>query len=179
MQINLADLNSPQVWLAFICATIIIDTLGILSFRLFPKIFTEYINIWYDQFGIIAFMLDIIIIFIAFWVTQWLYTKLFGNEEFKLWKFVLLFFVVQVIHDIAFYNLIVKGSKGSNAIIDLFNKYGNKSGFYAVLGDSVLIILSTLLAYGLLSMNTPFGTYIIALLLSIYTVGYLLYQRWE
>jgi hypothetical protein len=179
MQINLADLNSPQVWLAFICATIMIDTLGILNFRLFPKFFGSYVNIWYDQFGIIAFMLDIIIIFIAFWVTQWLYTKLFGNAEFQLWKFVLLFLLVQVIHDITFYNLIVKGSNGSNAILELFKKYGNKHGYFAVLGDSVLITLSTLLAYGLLSMNTPFGTYIIYLLLSIYAVGYLLYQRWE
>lgn len=123
-------------------------------------------------------MLDVLIVLIGFWITQWLYTTLF-DKDFQLWKFILLFLAVQITHDLLFYFLIVKISKGSNGIIDLIKKYGNKHGIGTITGDSLMVVLTILTTYGLLSLDTSFGTYVIFLLCSLYVIGYLLYQRWE
>jgi hypothetical protein len=53
-------------------------------------------------------MLDVIIVLIGFWIAQWLYKTLFGNEQFQLWKFIGLFLIVQIIHDFLFYFIIIK-----------------------------------------------------------------------
>ena len=181
MQINLSDSNSHEVWLAFLCGLLIIEAFLLLTFRLFPNFWGDTINLWYDQFGIIAIMLDILIVLIGFWITQWLYGKLFdnSNNKFQLWKFILLFLIVQIIHDFSFYFLIIKRSKGSNSVIDLMKKYGNKHGALTVVGDSIMVVLALLATYGLLTMNTSFGSYIISLLVSVYLICYLLYQRWQ
>ena len=94
-------------------------------------------------------------------------------------KFILLFLVVKIIHDILFYVLILKKSKGSNAILDLINSYGNKHGLYTILGDSLMVFLAISLAYVLLNNETTFSTYIIYILLSLYFIGYLLYTKWH
>ena len=183
MTFILANINSPQVWLAFLCGLFIIEAFLLTTFRLFPNFWGDTINVWYDQFGIIAIMIDVLIVLIGFWLTQWLYTKLFAadgnNDTISLLKFILLFLAIQITHDFLFYFLILKTSKGSNGIIDLMKKYGDKHGALTVLGDSIMVLLAILTTYGLLNMNSEFSTYIICLLLSLYIIGYLLYQRWE
>ena len=178
MPIILADINSPEIWFAFFCGLFLVEAFLLLTFRMFPNFWGDTINIWYDQFGIIAIMLDVLIVLIGFWITQWLYTTLF-SKDFQLWKFILLFLAVQITHDLLFYFLIVKTSKGCNGIIDLIKKYGNKHGIGTIVGDSLMVLLAILTTYGLLSLDTSFGTYVICLLCSLYLIGYLLYQRWE
>ena len=73
---------------------------------------------------------------------------------------------------------IIKTSKGTNGIIDLMQSYGKKHGGLTILGDSLMVVLAILMTYGLLNMNLELGSYIIILLLSLYFIGYLLYQKW-
>jgi len=179
MPITLANMNSPEIWFAFLCGLFLIEAFLLLTFRLFPNFWGDTINIWYDQFGIIAIMLDVLIVLIGFWITQWLYGLMFGvGKDFQLWKFILLFLAVQITHDFLFYFLIIKTSKGSNGIIDLMKKYGTQHGVGTVAGDSLMVVLAVLATYGLLSLETSFGSYVICLLCSLYAIGYLLYQRW-
>ena len=46
--------------------------------------------------------------------------------------------------------------------------YGNKHGALTVLGDSLMVVLAILVAYGLLQSNAEFSTYIICMLVSLY-----------
>jgi len=178
---TLASMNSPTVWLSFATALFLVEMLLLTTFRLFPNFWGEMINVWYDKFGLVAIMLDVLIVLIGFWITQQLYNYLFGTTiKVSLWKFVLLFLCIQIIHDFLFYVLILKPSKpGSNSIFDLINSYGKKHGSLTIVGDSLMVVLAVCGAWLLLTNNVSFSTYMICILLSLYMIGYLLYTKWN
>jgi len=177
---TLASSDSQSSWLSFFTALCVIEAFMLINFRLFPNFWGNMINIWYDKFGLVAIMLDMLIVLIGFWITQKLYSYFFGISKMSLWQFILLFLCVQIIHDILFYFIILKNSpKGSNGIFDLINSYGKKHGLYTILGDSLMVVLSLCLAWLFLNNNVSFSTYIICILLSLYIIGYLLYMRWN
>ena len=178
---TLVNINSPSIWLAFLTGLFVTECILILAFRTFPKYLGEIINLWYDKFGITAVIMDVLIVLIVYWIAQWLYGKLFGEDEkqFKLWKFLLLFLVLQILHDFFLYILLLKPSTGSNAIIDLLYNYGNTHGGLVILGDSLLVILAVLFSYFFLDNHLEFSSYIIILLVSMYIIGYLLFQKWQ
>ena len=180
MSNTLASSESIQTWFSFLTALFIVEAFLLTTFRLFPKFWGSLINVWYDKFGLVAIMLDMGIVLIGFWITQQLYPYLFGSSvKVSLWKFILLFLCIQIIHDILFYVLILKNSNGSNAIFDLINSYGSKHGLYTILGDSLMVVLAICLAWAILNSDIKLSTYIICILLSAYFIGYLLYMKWN
>ena len=178
---TLASSNSPSSWLAFATALFIVEASLLASFRLFPNFWGEMINVWYDTFGLVAIMLDVLIVLIGFWITQKLYNYIYGTTiKVSLWKFVLLFLAIQIIHDVLFYLLVLKTSKpGSNAIFELINNYAKKHGSLTIAGDSFMVVLAVCVAWLLLNNEVSFSTYMICILLSLYMIGYLLYMRWK
>ena len=178
---TLASSNSPSTWLAFATGLFIVEAVLLSTFRLFPKFWGNMINVWYDKFGLVAIMLDVLIVLIGFWITQKLYNYFFGvTVKVSLWKFILLFLAVQIIHDILFYFLVLKtSSPGSNAIFDLINTYGKKHGGLTIVGDSFMVVLAVCMAWLLMNNNVEFSTYMICILLSLYMIGYLLYMKWQ
>jgi len=176
--VSLVDINSPHNWLAFFCGLLTVELFLLFTFRALPGFWGGTINVWYDKFGVVAILLDVIIVLIGFWITQWLYKILFGNDNFQLWKFIALFLVVQIIHDFLFYFIVIKTSKGSNAILDLMLNYGNKHGALTVAGDSLMVVLAILVTYLYLNSKLDFSSYILILLVSLYLIGFLLYQKW-
>ena len=180
MSNTLASSESLQTWFSFLTALFIVEAFLLTTFRLFPKFWGSLINVWYDKFGLVAIMLDMGIVLIGFWITQQLYSYLFGSSvKVSLWKFILLFLCIQIIHDILFYFLILKNSNGSNAIFDLINSYGSKHGLYTILGDSLMVLLAVCLAWIIINSDINLSTYIIYILLSSYFIGYLLYTKWN
>ena len=177
---TLASSDSQSSWLSFFTALCVVEAFMLINFRLFPNFWGSMINIWYDSFGLVAIMLDMLIVLIGFWITQKLYSYFFGTSKMSLWQFILLFLCIQIIHDLLFYFIILKNSpKGSNGIFDLINSYGKKHGLYTILGDSLMIVLSLLLAWVFLNNDVSFSTYMICILMSLYMIGYLLYMRWH
>ena len=181
MSDSLSSSNSPSTWLAFATGLFLVEAFLLTTFRLFPNFWGDMINIWYDKFGLVAIMLDVLIVLIGFWITQKLYNYFFGvTVKASLWKFILLFLCVQIIHDILFYFLVLKtSSPGSNAIFDLINTYGKKHGSLTILGDSTMVVLAVCGAWLLMNNNADFSTYMICILLSLYIIGYLLYKKWQ
>ena len=118
---TLASLNLTTTWLAFATGLFIVEACLLTTFRLFPNFWGKMINVWYDTFGLVAIMLDVLIVLIGFWITQKLYNYIYGTTiKFSLWKFIAIFLCIQIIHDFLFYLLVLKPSKpGSNAIFDL------------------------------------------------------------
>ena len=178
---TLASSNSPRTWLAFATALFIVEASLLTTFRLFPNFWGEMINVWYDKFGLVAIMLDVLIVLIGFWITQKLYNYIYGTTiKFSLLKFIIIFLCIQIIHDFLFYLLVLKPSKpGSNAIFDLIHNYAKKHGYLTIVGDSLMVVLTIYLGWLLLTNDVSFSTYIICILLSLYMIGYLLYMRWN
>jgi hypothetical protein len=74
--------------------------------------------------------------------------KYFFGEERNIFKFFMVFWIVQMIGDLTFY-LIISGLPTSmnNKWIKFFKNYGKTSGLNAVLGDSIYIFVWLLTAY--------------------------------
>lgn len=176
---DILNINSSSTWGAIICSIFIVEAIMLTTFRMYSNFWGDLINVWYDTFGLVAIILDILIVLIGFWISLWLYPRIFDVKEFKIWKLILLFLAIQITHDLLFYFLIVKKYKGTNSIINLIQKYSNKSGFGTVLGDSLMVVSAILITYGLLWADVSFSTYIILFMCSLYAIGYLLYTGWK
>jgi len=125
---------------------------------------------WYNNFGLSAVLIDVLILIIGFIITRFLYNKIFS--KFSIIKFVLLALVVQVVHDILFYYLLVKPMPvGANRIFDLFKEYGNEVGSGAITGDSFMMIISILFAS--LLAGTSININIIIIVFAVYLIPYL------
>ncbi len=124
---------------------------------------------WYNNIGLSAVIIDVLILIIGFIITRFLYNKIFS--EFNIIKFVLLALVVQIIHDLLFYYLLVKPMPiGINKIFDLFKEYGNEVSGGAIIGDSFMMIIAILFASLFANLNT--NTNIILIVLCVYLIPY-------
>ena len=141
----------------------------LVSLGFFKSVFLKE---WYLNFDISAVIMDLLILVIGFIITRYLYKKVFS--DYKLWKFILLFLVVQIVHDILFYILfeyIIP--KGHNTVIDLFKKYAKEVGVGAILGDSFMVIVSCVIASLLAKKNLNFN--LITSIVTMYIIPYLIF----
>jgi hypothetical protein len=106
-------------------------------------------------------------------IARFLYPFIFTG--FTIWNFVGLALGVQILHDILFYNFFSLVPGGYNRMIDTFKKYSGEVGGYAILGDSLIIIFSCLIASNL--ANYSFNANIVSLLFSLYFIPYLIYHK--
>jgi hypothetical protein len=173
-----ALLHSPSNWGYFIAAMLLVEVILLSSFRALPSFWGSIINVWYDKFGIVAILIDVFIVLIGFWLTTWLYPYIFKTTTVELWKFLVLFLIIQIIHDLLFYVLIKSTRTGSNAIFDLMLNYGKTHGVYTILGDSLIVVLSVLLWWLFTTNNLQYGNVLGICLLSLYIIGYVLYSKW-
>jgi hypothetical protein len=132
---------------------------------------------WYNDFGLSAVIIDVLILIIGFIITRFLYNKIFS--EFSIIKFLLLALIVQIIHDVLFYYLLVKPMPvGANRIFDIFKDYGVEVGGGAIIGDSFMMILSILFASFLAgtgaNTNSNINTNIIIIVFAVYLIPYLI-----
>jgi hypothetical protein len=185
-QTIIANINSANSWVSFLVALFFIEACLLISFRILPgaSFWGATINEWYDQFGLVAILLDITIVLIGFWLTMWFYQLVWGSKDIVFWKFLALFLVIQIIHDIGFYFLIINPvPKGHNAIIDLMKRYGERHGGLTVLGDSLMVILAVVIWWCISGgfnwfEGVAFGGLIGVLLVSLYMIGYGLFTKW-
>jgi len=148
---DISQFNRTQDYLPIFNSVLIADIIIIILLY-----FTNVINVnslkkYYLDFGVSAVILDVFIIVIGFIITRYLYNKIFS--EFNIWKFLLLFLVIQITHDIIFYFLFNSIMPGTSRLMDSFQKYAKEAGVGAIIGDSSMIIIATLLASYLASWD--------------------------
>lgn len=143
----------------------------IIIFLLYNGVFNSfYLKKWYKKYQLSAFLADVLILVIGIIIARYLYKYLFTS--FNIWKFTGLTVLIQIIHDILFYVGFQTIPYGHNSMLDFFKKYAKEVGVGAILGDSFMMILATLLSsyFATYSLNTN----IIILIFSLYVIPYMI-----
>jgi hypothetical protein len=165
-------LNNIKDYLPLLNAVIITDLLFMIFIAL-RLIKSKVLKEWYEKYTFSAVIADVLIIMIGLLITNKIYYYIF--KDFSLIKFIILAIILQIIHDILFYILITIIPKGKNRMIDTFKDYAKEVSFFAIIGDSLMIIFACILCYYLIKMDTNIN--IIILIISLYIMSYMLYNN--
>jgi hypothetical protein len=150
-------------------AACVVDTAGLFLFRTYPK--DASISKWYDDFGLVAYMLDVSSIIIGVLIAQQLYPLVSRSWSPLLFCAVVVF--VQQVHDIVF-GLFVVPNVEKNRIFDLLQAYvSNSESWKILIADGVIVVLASLLAMVLYGQKTWVSIY--TLIVTLYITGYALY----
>ena len=168
---NIANFNNIYDYLPFLNAILITD-LFVISLLNLNIIKSNVLRFWYSNFNLSAVIADVLIIFIVLILTRFIYYFIF--KTFSIINFIILAVILQIIHDILFYLFISIIPKGTNKMIDTFKDYANEISYFAIIADSCMIIMSCIIAYYLVNINTNFN--IIILIVFLYLLPYLLYN---
>ena len=168
---NIGDFNNINDYLPLFNSVLITDLFVILLLNT-SVIKSQVLRKWYSQYNLSAVIADVLIILIALIITRAIYYYLF--DSFSIVKFVILAVIVQIIHDLLFYIIFSNVPRGVNKMLDTFKDYAKDVSFYAILADSGMMIMSSLIAYYLVNKST--NTNIIVLISFIYLLPYLLYN---
>ena len=141
---DISQFNRIQDYLPIFNSVLIADIIIIILLYFTNIINVESLKKYYLDFGLSAVILDVFIIVIGFIITRYLYDKIFS--EFSIWKFLILFLVIQIAHDILFYFLFSAIPPGTSRLMDSFQKYAKEAGIGAIIGDSSMIVIATLVA---------------------------------
>jgi len=168
---NIANFNNTNDYLPMLNAVLITDLFVILLLNT-KVIKSRVLRQWYTQYNLSAVIADVLIILIGLIITRAIYYYIF--ESFSIVKFIILAVIVQVTHDILFYVLFSNTPRGLNKMLDTFKDYANEVSYKAILADSSMMIMSSLLAFYLVNKNT--NTNIITFISVMYLLPYLLYN---
>ena len=122
---------------------------------------------WYSQFGIVAVISDCLVIVIGILIAKMFFPSL---------PLLPTAIVIQLIHDILFYVLVILPiPRGHNRMIDLFKDYGTENGWGILVADSIMIGSTVLIGDYLSTLSVP----IVQLtgLTGLYALTYILYTK--
>lgn len=161
-------------YLPILNGAILADVLIIAALFYTPLFRSGQLERWYTTYGLSAVIADVLILVIGIIIARALYSRIFG-EKFNIIAFVLLVLGIQIIHDVLFYFLFKAVPVGKNKMLDLFKDYAKEVKGGAILGDSIMIAIATLLASLLagISLNAN----IIMLIVVTYVLPYVLHTK--
>lgn len=177
MLADISDYNNMSDVLPLLFGIIAADLLFIFSARFFPNVFGNIVNQWYDRFKLTAVIADVLIILIVFFIARYIYTTwIKSSYGWDPLYFLGLLVLLQIIHDILFYLAVILPIPiGQNTIIDLFKQYSIRHRLNIVGGDSVLMIVSALLA--MYYKTIPVPTLVAYGSISMYSLMYILHTK--
>ena len=125
-------------WLPLFTAVAWVDFAVIVLSKFIPL--TSALNTWYKDFGLVAVGSDILIIVLGIALAQLVFPGLSG------WALVSVAVAIQLVHDVLFYILVIRGvPDGQNSIIDLFKKYAAEGSWKILLADAAMVVGSIFL----------------------------------
>jgi uncharacterized protein YacL len=168
---NIANFHNTKDYLPLFNGVLITDLFVILCLNT-NLIKSVVLRKWYDKYNLSAVIADVLIIFIGLIIARAIYYYLF--DTFSIVKFVFLAVLVQVIHDILFYIFFTNVPRGINKMLDTFKDYASEASYKAILADSGMMIMASLLSSYLAGKSL--NTNIIVLISFVYILPYLLYN---
>jgi len=168
---NIANFNNTSDYLPLFNGVLITDLIVILLLNT-KVIRSSVLKEWYNKYNLSAVIADVLIIYIGLIITRSLYYYIF--DTFTIVKFVMLAVIVQIIHDILFYMWFKNVPRGTNRMLDTFKDYANQVSYGAILADSGMMILASLLASYLASKCLNIN--IIIMIVALYILPYSIYN---
>lgn len=168
---NIANFNNTSDYLPLFNAVLITD-LFVISLLNSNVVKSNVLREWYSQYNLSAVIADILIIFIGLIIVRAIYYSVFN--EFSIIKFTLLAVTVQIIHDILFYVFFTKVPRGVNRMLDTFKDYAGEVSYKAILSDSGMMIMASLIASYLAGKTLNLN--VIVMIVSLYILPYMLYN---
>jgi uncharacterized protein YacL len=156
---NLLHISSAVVWVDFFTMAL-------------SKVFsmTKSLDVWYQQFGIVAVISDCLVIVLGILLAQ------FISPTASATGLALTSVIIQVIHDYLFYiGVILPIPKGHNSMIDLFKRYSTEGSYKIILADSAMIASTVFLGDYLTQYSDKVVSFVG--LLGAYALTYILYTK--
>jgi len=170
---DISNANNTLDLIQIFTAVLIVDFIVILIVKKGRRL-GKVINVWYDKLGMTAVMLDVFIIVIGLLITRYIFS--YFQIPFNATYFILISLIVQLIHDILLYLLvIVPSKKGTSQVVDIYKDYSNENGAYILLADSAMVLASCLIAMLLKKQDNHVS--ISLMILVIYLIPYYVYYK--
>jgi hypothetical protein len=160
--------------LAIVASAIAVDTAGLFVWR-YTSESDAPISVWYDKFGLVAYMLDVLSIVIGMVLAQIVSSSVGG--PFNLVAFLVIVVAIQMTHDLFFSQVVVPMiPPGRNSIIDLMFTYSTMKGAeWVLVVDALYMILTTMSTLVLLEMP-PYVSWF-KIIGWLYATGYILFTH--
>mgnify|MGYP001491226800 CR=1 FL=1 len=170
---DISNFKNVNDYLPIFNATLITDLAVIILFFYIIPNRSKTLEKWYMRFNLSAVVADVFIIVIGFILARYAYSKLF--TKWDLLKFLMVIVSIQVVHDFLFYFFFMSVPPKKNYMIDMFKEYAKENGIKALIADSCMMIVATLLACILKNMSL--NSNIILMISLVYLVPYLVYIK--
>ena len=169
---DISDYHDLGDWGFLLTAAIAIEAVVIAITRFFPAFSGKYLNLWYSRFRLSAILQDVLSVLIGFGIARYVYTEyVYPNYDWNPMYFTGLAVVVQVLHDVLFYlGVIRQVPEGQNGMIDVFKKYAENTSYKAVVGDSAIMVGTSVASMVLKAF--PVHSIIFLGLAAAYTIPY-------
>jgi hypothetical protein len=131
------------------------------------------LTIWYQKFGLGAFMADVLSLMIGFIIAFFIYNYFVKKENQSLLLFLFIVVCVQFVHDLLF-GLIVSNYKGKSPFLNVFKLYIKEVSYKILLFDAAMVICTVLFQKGYSIMNQQNN--IILLIVLSYLTPYLVFS---
>ena len=168
---NMSNFQNIEDYLPIITSALIVDMVIILNMIL-GHINIKSLNSWYNKFGFLAVIADVLSIVIGIIISRFIYPYIW--KEYSLINFIFLICIVQITHDLLFYLFFNNIPRNKSAILDVFKDYVSEVGSTILIADSLMMISTIIIASYISNMNT--NNIIIILISSLYILPYLLYS---
>jgi len=165
---RLISLLSAALWVDFV-VMVITKILPGQHLSFLPP--TGALKLWYDKFGVAAVAADVFSLMLGVLLAMVLFPTAYG------FQLVLAAVLVQLLHDILFYVIVILGlPQGQNSMIDVFKTYANEGRWTILLADALMVSSVVLIA----EMSDIFFTYraiAFQAILGMYSLIYITYTK--
>lgn len=174
---DISEYEEINDWVYIIIGVLIIEVAVISLTRFFPDVFGKSLNIWYNRFGLLAVLADIVIILIGFAIARYVYTEwVYPAQDWNPAYFTGTAVGIQLVHDILFYlGVIRQVPQGQNSMMDVFKDYAESGGAKILAADSAMVIGSSIVS--MLLKAAPPHVVVSVALITAYVLPYVMTAR--
>jgi len=156
-------------WTSLLTAAAWVDFVVIVLSKFLPL--TKALGTWYSKFGVVALGSDILIIVLGIALAMLVSPGISG------WNLVGLSVLIQVVHDVLFYFIVILGvPSGQNAIIDLFKQYAAEGSWKIIVADAAMVTGSVFLMEYYENNLSPDVIRFLGVL-AVYSLLYIIYTK--
>lgn len=170
---DISNFKNTGDYLPILNGSLVADLVVLFIVYYTPYFNSKYLMKWYETYRLSAVIADVFILVIGMVLARYVFYVF--NLSWNIWKFLVIVLTIQIIHDVLFYFFFTSIPRKKNKMLDLFKDYAREVHVGAILGDSFMMAVATLLSsyYASLSFNSN----ILIFIVSLYLVPYVLYTK--